>query len=71
MEVHRFKSPHAARGSPDPFRPCRDGDCVWQRWARRSDDDGHGTVRARMLRAYLLDVAGLCHCPRRRFSRWA
>lgn len=49
---------------------CIAGDCVWVRWARHADESSD-TPRARVLRAYLADLSGLCRCPRRRFSRWA
>ncbi|MDO9471903.1 MAG: hypothetical protein Q7J28_02525 [Caulobacter sp.] len=73
MELHRFRllaSPaRPSRGGDPPMR-CIAGDCVWVRWARHADDAGD-TPRARVLRAYLADLTGLCRCPRRRFSRWA
>jgi hypothetical protein len=67
MEVHRFKAPAYGAAPSQTPRFCT-GDCVWRRWAQRTDD-AHDTPRARALRSYLIEVSGGCHCPRRRFEK--
>lgn len=49
---------------------CLTGGCVWKRLARLEDEAEGFTRFGRLLRAYYLDFAGLCSCPRGRADRW-
>lgn len=68
-------APGTIRADPGPFTlrdpagrhtACLAGGCVWARLDRLESEAEGFTRIGRLLRAYYLDLAGLCACPHSR-----
>jgi hypothetical protein len=66
----RDRDPHPRRDlAAGRHAACLTGGCVWDRLARLEHQAEGFTPFGQLLRAYYLDLTGLCGCPHVRASR--